>query len=116
MNNKYVVKIFFLVSLLFIVGCTTQSNSFLEFNECLAENGVVIYGSEWCPACQSLVELLGGNQAIQPIYVECTNNQQRCTEETRTNYIPEIQINGEIYEGARTIQELASITGCEVIN
>jgi len=83
-----------------------------EFNDCLADNGVVIYGSEWCPACRSLVQSLGGYEAVTSVYVECTKEQQRCTQ-TKTNYVPEIQINKEVYEGSRSIKALAEITRCK---
>lgn len=87
---------------------------FLEFNECLANNGIVIFGSEWCPACRSLVELLGGSSAVEPVYVECTKEQDRCAQEKMTGYVPEIHFNGEVYEGQRSVAALAQVTGCDV--
>lgn len=92
----------------------TNSYSLENFNQCLSKEGVVIYGSEWCPACNSLVETLGGYEKVGPVYVECTKEQERCQKETKTNYVPEIQINGRVYEGSRSLNSLAEITGCKL--
>lgn len=81
---------------------------------CLAENNVVIYGSATCPACLELANSFGGYEAIKPIYVECTDQQERCIREMQTNYVPEIHINGEVYNGPRSPEILADITGCEM--
>ena len=93
---------------------TGGTSSMAEFNECLAENGMVIYGMEWCPACNSLVEALGGYEAVRPVYVECTEEEQRCAEESKTSAVPEVQINGEVFEGQRSPQGLAEATGCRL--
>ncbi|MFP4403909.1 MAG: peptidylprolyl isomerase [Candidatus Woesearchaeota archaeon] len=85
-----------------------------EFNECLADSGMVIYGSSTCPYCGQLVELLGGSDAVKPVYVECTENQERCISEMIGKGVPEIQLNGELYEGQRTIENLAEATNCSI--
>ena len=86
--------------------------------DCLAEEDLVIYGAEWCPACTQLAESLGGYDAIDPIYVECAEGTEeearRCQEETQTTYVPEIQIDGELYEGPNDPQSLANEVGCEL--
>ena len=97
-------------------GLTNEETLFKEFNECLAGAGIIIYGSEWCPACQALVDLLGGKNAVTPVYIECTQNQDLCAEEKKTRYVPEIQLRGEVYEGARSIAAFAQTTGCAVPN
>lgn len=92
------------------------NNSMIEFNQCLADNGVVIYGSVWCSACKNLVSTLGGYDAVEPVYVECTQEEQRCQNEAKSGYVPEIQINGEQYEGSRTLESFSEITGCQLPN
>ncbi len=84
-----------------------------SFMDCLKEKGVVVYGSRTCPACAQLVEGFGGHDIINPIYVECTEEQERCIEEKLTGFVPEIQIEGELYEKGRTPASLAEATGCE---
>ncbi len=100
---------------------TQEENSESNFSKligCLAENDVVIYAAEWCPHCSDLVESLGGYENVEPIYVECSSegteeDQQRCQEESKTKYVPEIQIEGEVYEGNRNPESLADKVGCE---
>ncbi|MGM0438951.1 MAG: hypothetical protein ACQEP3_00735 [Patescibacteria group bacterium] len=89
-----------------------------ELVDCLAENDLVIYGSATCPACQQLVASLGGEEAVDPVYVECTQEgtaeeQQECKDNAETGYVPEIQISGEVYEGARDPSTLGEQVGCE---
>ena len=93
-----------------------SNNTMKEFNQCLADNGVVIYGSQWCSACKNLVSLLGGYDAVEPVYVECTKEQQRCQNEAKSGYVPEIHINGELYKGSRTLDAFSEITGCQLPN
>ena len=94
-----------------VVKKETEPN---ELVQCLADAGVVIYGSATCPACAQLVASLGGYDAIEPIYVECTKEGQRCQREMQTNYVPEIQIKGALYNGSRAPEALADETGCEL--
>ena len=80
---------------------------------CLADRGVLIYGSRTCPSCVVLINQFGGYDVIGPIYVECADDQERCIQEMQGRYVPEIQIGGEIYNGPRTPEALAEITGCD---
>lgn len=93
----------------------TPSQGLKGFNECLAENGMVIYGASTCPACRNLVELLGGYEEASPVYVECTQERQRCSQEARSGYVPEIQINGVLYQGQRSLESFAEVTGCPLV-
>lgn len=83
-----------------------------EIMSCLAKNDVVVYGSSWCGACAQLVESFGGYEKIDPIYVECTEEEGRCNTEKVTGYVPEIQIKGELYQGPRSISEIAKEVDC----
>jgi len=86
-----------------------------EFIACLKDAGVVVYGSEWCPACSALVESLGGYEMAEPIYVECTVEEERCDEEMEGGLVPEIQIEGKLFKtGVIPVQLLADETGCEL--
>ncbi len=95
----------------------TGNNGMAELIDCLAENDLVIYGAEWCPACTRLVESLGGYDMVDSIYVECSigteKERERCREEAKTDHVPEIQIDGEVYQGPNDPQSLAQEVGCE---
>ncbi len=79
---------------------------------CLAEKGVVIYGLDTCPACSSLVASFGGKDLIEELYVECSSDRARCDKEKLTTFVPEIHINGELYEGRRNPSAIALEVGC----
>ncbi len=81
--------------------------------KCLEEKGVVIYGGVYCPFCTQLAESLGGYDAIEAIYVECTEEEERCNAEMQTEFVPEIQIRGELYEGEILPEDIAREVGCE---
>jgi glutaredoxin len=89
-----------------------EASSMQEFNACLAENGLIIYGASWCPHCTTVVNTLGGYDVVGDVYVECTENQQRCSEEMFGGGVPELQFNGEVYRGARTLDAFSELTGC----
>ena len=93
-----------------------KTDPYWEFNQCLADNGVIIYGTGWCPACRQLVESLGGYENISPVYVDCMDEKERCDNEKKTGYIPEIQIEGKLYESSRSLESLSQLTGCPLPN
>lgn len=82
-----------------------------EFNQCLANAGVKLYGANWCGWTQQWVQTLGGQQTVTPIYVECTTNEALCASENVMGY-PTTKINGQEFSGARTIEGIAAATGC----
>ncbi len=92
----------------------TNGRDELSFVECLADAGVVIYGSNTCPACAKLSEEYGGYEKMGPIYVECSEEWERCNKEMLVGYVPAIQINGEIFEGWGSPKNLAEETGCKI--
>lgn len=85
-----------------------------EFSQCLADNGIKIYGANWCGWTKKLaVETLGGFDVAGDAYIECTENKELCTSEGIQGY-PTIKLNGEPYKGKRTLESLGSETGCTV--
>jgi|ETNmetMinimDraft_26_1059896.scaffolds.fasta_scaffold53671_2 hypothetical protein len=84
------------------------------FNDCLGEKNVKIYGANWCGWTKKLVvDTLGGFDTASAIYVECTEEETLCSSEGISGY-PTTKINGEVYNGARTIAAIAEVTGCPV--
>ncbi len=81
--------------------------------DCLKEKKVVAYGSKTCPYCLDLVESFGGYDIIGPIYVECSGGDERCQTDKQTGYVPEIQINSELYQGERSPKAIARVAGCD---
>ncbi len=85
-----------------------------ELVDCLKEEGVVIYGSSTCPACRSLEEEFKGREVIAPIYTDCYEYQEKCAEEMKTGYVPEIQIKGELFDRWGSPEVLAKEVNCRV--
>ncbi|MEA2092825.1 MAG: hypothetical protein U9P61_02550 [Patescibacteria group bacterium] len=81
--------------------------------ECLEGANVIAYGSRTCPHCLALVESFGGYDIIDPIYVECSSGDKRCQTDKQTGYVPEVQIDGELYQGERSPVAIAAVAGCE---
>ncbi|MDP6641377.1 MAG: thioredoxin domain-containing protein [Nitrososphaerales archaeon] len=91
-----------------------------DFSQCLADNGVKAYGAGWCGYCKKLKEAFGGAEQIEPFYLECQNADRTNTEyaelcqQEQISGFPTIKINGELYNGARTIDGLAAaVDECE---
>ena len=85
-----------------------------NFVECLVDAGMVVYGSKTCPACMNLVEKFGGYDEMGDLFVSCGDDGDRCEKEMQTNYVPVIQINGELFEDGRELEDFAKATGCEL--
>lgn len=85
-----------------------------SFITCLKDSGVVIYGSATCPACIQLLNEYENAEVLKPIYVECNTEPEKCQEEMLVNYVPAIQINGEVFDVWGSPENLAEITNCEL--
>ncbi len=83
-----------------------------QFIQCLKENRVVIFGSVTCPYCAQLVNSLGGYEVVDPIYVECSEDPTRCRDEMQTRGVPEIQVDGVLYQGMRSPAQIGEEVGC----
>lgn len=83
------------------------------FISCLKEKNFMVYGANWCGYTKSLVETLGGYEAVDPVYTECTQETEVCSSKVDQGY-PTIRINDQVYNGPRTLDDLGSATGCAV--
>jgi len=91
---------------------TVLTDGLADFIGCLEKAEFVVYGANWCGWTKKLIEALGGFDVAKPVYIECTEEKELCTEEGITGY-PTIFIKGEEYQGARTLEDIAAATGCE---
>jgi len=84
-----------------------------QFVLCLKENGMVIYGANWCGWTKKLVDSLGGFETVAPIYINCEVETELCNEEGIEGF-PTIKVNGELYNsGDKSMEALAAAVGCE---
>ena len=92
-------------------GCRTKGLPD-SFAQCLTQNGAAMYGTDWCPHCQSQKKLFG--ESFQYInYTDCDYNKETCDARNITGY-PTWYIGGKPYEGEQTAQELSLRTDCEL--
>ncbi len=98
-----------------LTGLFVSSNDYDNFAKCLTEKGVTMYGADWCSHCQNQKKMFGSSwQYIN--YVECdpngnNANPQLCTQKNIQAF-PTWIIDGKLYTGEKTIQELSSLAGC----
>lgn len=85
-----------------------------EFIQCLVDSDMVVYASKTCPACTDFANTFGGYDAVENLFVLCGEQQDVCQEKMQTGYVPEIQFEGEVFQGDRSLQALSELTNCEL--
>ena len=81
----------------------------------LKQTGAKMYGAFTCPHCQSQKQLFGKEAAAQLNYVEChpqgKNAQPELCQSAGIQGYPTWEINGKFYQGEKSLQELANLSG-----
>ena len=80
----------------------------------LTQAGAKMYGAYTCPHCQNQKQLFG-KEAVQNLnYVECHPDGQNARPElcdaAKIEGFPTWEINGKLYQGEKTLQELADLS------
>ena len=99
------------ISLQKITENSTQGR-YDDFATCLTDKGAVLHGTDTCAHCKEQ-ERMFGNSFRNLNFVDCNDNTKVCLAAGVRIY-PTWTINGSIYEGAKTPERLADITGCEI--
>ena len=96
----------------FLVSCGNTTPTNLDaFADCLAENGVTLYGAEWCGHCKDQKAMFGS--AFKNLdYVECTIEQQKCADAGISGYPSWVFSDSTILAGVQQFATLAAKTGC----
>ncbi|MEB3268306.1 MAG: hypothetical protein VKJ09_07190 [Leptolyngbya sp.] len=94
-------------------GAPGQPSYEQQLAEHLTASGAQMYGAFWCPHGSAQKELFG-NAVDQVPYVECdpegeAAQPQLCQEKGIQGY-PTWEINGELYPGVRSLEELAELS------
>lgn len=82
----------------------------------LEQQGATMYGAFWCPHCADQKELFG--DAVERVpYVECDPEGEDaqpevCAAKEIQGY-PTWEINGELYPGTQSLEDLAQLSGFE---
>ncbi|MBU2634065.1 MAG: hypothetical protein KJ674_02365 [Nanoarchaeota archaeon] len=97
---------------MFLSGCTSGPGEYDAFANCLTEEGVVMYGTEWCSHCQNQKKMFGSSfEYIN--FVDCDKNKNECLDKDIQGY-PTWRIDGKNYPGEQSINDLKTSTGCEL--
>lgn len=100
-----------------VSGASTQpqDQAYVEkLAKFMTAQGMVLYGAYWCPHCKEQKEMFG--DAVKYIdYVECdakgeNANPDECVAKGISGY-PTWIYQGQKYEGAQSLSELAKIVG-----
>ncbi len=108
---KKIVLLIMVSVMVFIVSCSTPNSTENDaLAQCLTDNGVVMYGTEWCSHCQNQKEAFGDSFSLIN-YVDCDKSSAVCEAAGVTGY-PTWIVNGESYPGEQPLGRLASLAGC----
>ena len=81
----------------------------------LQRTGAKMYGAFTCPHCQNQKQLFGKQAASQLNYIEChpegKNARLDLCQAANIQGFPTWEINGKFYQGEKSLQELADISG-----
>ncbi|MBT4651264.1 hypothetical protein HOC13_01960 [Candidatus Woesearchaeota archaeon] len=113
MKIKIILMITVLLTVIFLIGCKKEPSDLNTFTDCLTENGAKLFGASWCPHCQQQKDLFGDSFKNLD-YTECTEQQQKCSEEAITGLPTWKFADGSIAMGTQELAQLAKKTGCSL--
>lgn len=90
-----------------------RSPEYDAFAQCLTDQGMVMYGTDWCPHCQNQKRMFG--DAFESIeFVNCDFKSGLCKQKNIEGY--PTWYHGDTYfdKGVLTFEELGKEAGCEV--
>ena len=116
-KNKLILSVIILVAIgMFFVfsntnklGLTGSTTEIDKLSICLSKN-TVMYGSDLCSHCAEQKELFEGSFKYIN-YVDCLKNNEECINANIKAY-PTWLINGKLYKGVKTLQELKELSDC----
>ncbi|QDZ39847.1 vitamin K epoxide reductase family protein [Euhalothece natronophila Z-M001] len=96
---------------------TTSGDAEIALAEHLTEIGAKNYGAFWCPHCYEQKQLFGETAFDKINYIECDprgrDPQPETCQEAGVESYPSWEINGEMYRGTQTLEELAELSDYE---
>ena len=98
------------IALFFVIRAHDNNDNISaeDVAKCLTSKGIKMYGSITCSHCKEQKEIFG--DAFQYIdYIECTIDGDLCKDLIG---VPAWGIDGKIYYGAKSLNELKSSSGC----
>lgn len=79
--------------------------------QCLKDNGVTMYGTEWCGHCKNQKEMFG-SAFTHVTYVDCDADRQACLDAGVRGFPTWADADGNLFPGTQTAERLSEIGGC----
>lgn len=95
-----------------ITWSITKPGNYEEFAQCLTQEEVVMYGTDWCHFCQEQKGKFG-NSFKNINYVNCDFEEEKCLANGVEGY-PTWKIKNETYPGVKSLKTLSALSGCEL--
>ncbi len=91
-----------------------SSSSSIQLAKHLRSKNIILYNAYWCPHCHDQKEMFGKEAVSSLLLVECAqdgkdNKAELCKSKGISGY-PSWEINGEIYAGTKTLDELSELS------
>ncbi len=83
-----------------------------KFAKCLTDNGVIVYGNDFCHYTQNQLGYFGKSRSYLN-YVKCVDNEALCNEK-KIRITPTWEIDGKIYEGVQDFKKLSLLSKCDI--
>jgi hypothetical protein len=97
-----------------ITNVRENLNQIRNFQSCLEDSGVVMYGNASQRTTQAQIRQLGGIQVVQPIYKDVSNNQTLAEAvQLGIQQVPAFHDGSSSIEGLQTLGDVSNFTGCD---
>ena len=113
--NYSIVGVIVIIIGLWVYGQYTAAQApgqYDDFAACLTQEGVAMYGTDWCPHCQEQKRLFGNSFKLVT-YINCDTNSAACENQGVTGYPTWIWDDGRV-SGTQQLSSLAEVSGCEL--
>ncbi len=115
-TSKKIILALFLIALAlayYLIISSRSPGQYDDFAKCLTEKGFEMYGAYWCQHCKDQ-KLLFGKSFNYINYTECTQKAEECNKASINKYPTWIFPDGNKYEGVLPLEQLSSLSGCEL--
>jgi hypothetical protein len=117
--NKFVViglVLLVVIAFLFVANSSKPGN-YDKLAQCLSAKGAKMYGAYWCSHCADQKKEFGTSFKYID-YIECdpqgANSKTALCQEMGVQGYPTWIINGQLYPGKQSFDQLASYSGCSL--
>ncbi len=90
----------------------TEAGANAVLAQCLTDNGLKMYGTEWCSHCKEQKSRFGADFA-KVTYIDCDAQKQVCMDNGIQGYPTRKDKAGNFFPGVQSLEKLAEIGGCQ---